>query len=185
MQSNGGQQRTELRLIDAYNQLVFDKTPETIRVRDIVERAGVGRSTFYEHFSSAEALHMRALSRPMSSLADVAAGIGPVENLERLLGHFWQNRARARETLAGKSRERVTRTLAELLDQRVELSPNGAIPRRMTIAQLAEAMLAPMRLWILGEAAVTPAQLAAALERTATALRDVHGLKPRPISNAL
>src|SRR5689334_16847670 len=93
--------RTRKRVIEAYNQLVFDKTPLPIRVGQIVEKAGVGRSTFYDHFSGAEAVHLAALSRPLAHLAAPVAGTGEVEHLQSLLEHFWANRPRARETIAG------------------------------------------------------------------------------------
>ena len=70
--------RTRRRVIDAFNQLVFDKAPAPIRVGQIVRKAGVGRSTFYDHFSSAEAVHMAARSRPLAYLADPTTGTGEV-----------------------------------------------------------------------------------------------------------
>jgi hypothetical protein len=42
--------------------------------------------------------------------------------------------------------------------------------------QLAEAMLTPIRLWILGEAAASPAALARCLFDTAAAMRTTLGL---------
>ena len=173
------QSRTRARVIDAYNQLVFDKTPIPIRVGQIIEKAGVGRSTFYDHFSSAEAVHMAALSRPLAHLAGPAAGTGEVRHLQALLEHFWGNRPRARETLAGPSRDRTARLLADMICERVAYDGSGGIPRRLATMQLAEAMLGPIRLWILGEAAATPATLAQSLFDSAAALRQSLGLRPR------
>ena len=165
-------------MIEAYNQLVFDKTPLPIRVGQIVEKAGVGRSTFYDHFASAEAVHMAALARPLAHLAAPAAGTGEAEHLQWLLEHFWANRPRARETIAGPSRDRVTRLLADLISERVTFDGSAGIPRKLATIQLAEAMLAPIRVWILGEVAATPPALAASLFETAAAMRASLGLKP-------
>lgn len=173
--------KTRRRVIDAYNQLVFDRTPPPIRVGQIIEKAGVGRSTFYDHFSSAEAVHLAALSRPLAHLAGPAAGTGPVEHLQRLLDHFWANRPRARETLAGPSRDRTTRLLADMICDRVAYDGSGGIPRTLATVQLAEAMLGPIRLWILGEAAATPDMLARSLFDTAAAMRQSLGLHPKPL----
>ena len=171
--------RTRTRLIAAFNQLVFDKTRGRIRVSQIVEKAGVGRSTFYDHFSSAEAIHMEALSRPLSYLAAPAAGTGEVEHLEWFLEHFWGNRARAREVLAGSSRDRIVRLLAEMIDERTDKNCHPVIPRKLATTQVAEAMLGPIRLWVLGEASATPAALAQSLFDTASAMRQSLGLRPK------
>jgi AcrR family transcriptional regulator len=165
-------------VIDAYNQLVFDKTPLPIRVGQIVEKAGVGRSTFYDHFASAEAVHLAALSRPLAHLAAPAAGTGEPQHLQWLLEHFWANRPRARETIAGPSRDRVTRLLADMISERVAFDGRAGIQRRLATMQLAEAMLAPIRLWILGEVAATPEALAKSLFDTAAAMRSALGLTP-------
>lgn len=171
--------RTRARVIDAFNQLVFDKTPAPIRVGQIIEKAGVGRSTFYDHFPSAEAVHMAALSRPLSHLAAPAAGTEGVGHLKWLLEHFWANRPRARETIAGPSRDRVTRLLADMISDRVAFDGRCGIPRRLATMQLAEAMLGPIRLWILGEAAASADALAGSLFETAAAMRQSLGLHPK------
>ena len=171
--------RTRRRVIDAYNELVFAKTPAPIRVGQIVAKAGVGRSTFYDHFASAEAVHMAALSRPLSHLAAPAAGTGTVDHLHWLLDHFWANRPRARETLAGPGRDRITRLLADMISERVQFDGSSGISRKLAVTQLAEAMLTPIRLWILGEAAASSDTLARSLFDTAAAMRQSLGLRAK------
>lgn len=178
MQQQAGS-RTRARLIAAFNQLVFDKTRGPIRVAQIIEKAGVGRSTFYDHFANAEAVHMAALSRPLSYLAAPAAGTGTVEQLQWLLDHFHGNRGRARDVLLGSSRDRITRLLADMIDERVETGDDLTIPRRVATMQIAEAMLGPIRLWIVGEFAATSQSLAASLFATAAAMRGSLDFAPR------
>jgi AcrR family transcriptional regulator len=173
------QSRARKRLIEAFNQLVFDKTPNPIRVSQIVEKAGVGRSTFYDHFRSAEAIHMAALSRPLFHLAAPAAGTATVDHLQWFLDHFWANRSRGREVLAGSSRDRVVRLLAEMIDERIEQDASSNVPRRLATMQLAEAMLGPIRIWLLGEVSITTTLLAQSLFETAGAIRHSLGLRPK------
>ena len=175
--------RTRSRLIAAFNQLVFDKTRGPIRVGQIIEKAGVGRSTFYDHFPNAEAVHMAALSRPLAHLAGPAAGTGTTEELQWLLDHFLGNRGRARDLLVGPSRDRIARLLAEMIDERVEDDGGPTIPRRIATMQLAEAMLGPIRLWIAGEVAASSEALARSLFGTAAAMRGALGLRPKDEAN--
>ncbi len=115
----------------------------------------------------------------MSYLAAPAAGTGEVEHIEWFLDHFWQNRGRAREVLPGSSRDRIVRLLAEMIDERTDKACSPAIPRKLATGQLAEAMLGPIRLWLLGEASATPASLARSLFYTAAAMRRSLGLRPK------
>lgn len=177
MMNREAHSRTRQRLIEAFNQLVFAKTPSPIRVGQIVAKAGVGRSTFYDHFANAEAVHMAALSRPLAPLADALAGHGNAASIQWMLDHFFANRARARATLIGSSRDRVARLLADLIDQRLPQDVQPAIPRRLATAQIAEAALVPIRLWICGEAAANSAALAKSLFDTAAAMRIALGLE--------
>lgn len=163
--------RTRAALIEAFNHLVVQRGKGRIRVADIVDRANVGRSTFYEHFAGAEALHMEALARPLAVLADAAAGKGHPARLEALLGHFWDNRRLARDTFAGRTGEQAARLLADLVEER--LSDSGAaldIPLRLAALQLAAAALAPVRGWVLAEAPCTAAALARSLCRSGSEL---------------
>lgn len=167
--------RTRARLVAAFNELVLQRRRGPIRVAEIVERADVGRSTFYDHYPRAEALHLEALAAPFAILADAAAGRTEPQRLAQLLAHFWDHRARARETLSGPARDRVTRLLAGLIAERLAPWPDeAAMPARMASLQLAETMLAPIRAWVAGEAAMTAAALADALDAGASALLRVH-----------
>lgn len=48
--------KTERAVFNAYIELMEDLPFDRIRVKDIIERAGIGRSTFYDHFDSATAV---------------------------------------------------------------------------------------------------------------------------------
>lgn len=158
--------RTRSALLEAFNYLLLHRRRDRIRVSDIVARANVGRSTFYEHYASADDIHMEALSRPFAILAAAAAGEGDPERLKHLLDHFSENRQRARATFAGRTGEKAVRLLtgmveARLSDRQLEL----ALPRRLAALQLAEAALGPIRGWVGGEAPCTAARLAQSLCR--------------------
>ena len=54
-------ERTHEALLRAFRELVFERGYDAISVRDIIENANIGRSTFYEHFENKEDLLRRAL----------------------------------------------------------------------------------------------------------------------------
>jgi AcrR family transcriptional regulator len=165
--------RTRTALIEAFNHLVLSRRRRRIRVADIVEKANVGRSTFYEHYKSADDIHLAALSRPFAVLADAAAGQGDAGQLTHLLIHFWENRQRARESFDGRMQDKVNRLLASMVEDRLEQAGEPlVIPRRLAAMQLAEAALAPVRGWVTAEAPATPRALAEAICRGGRALTE-------------
>ena len=162
--------RTRAALIAAFDHLVLSRRPRRIRVADIVAKARVGRSTFYDHYRGADDIHMAALARPFAILADAAAGAGDEARLAALVAHFWENRQRARESFMGPMSGKVSRLLAAMVEERLG-DRALAIPARLAALQLAEAALAPLRGWVTAEAPCTPEALAGAICRCARALR--------------
>ena len=163
--------RTRAALIHAFNWLVLNGRKRRIGVADIIAEAKVGRSTFYEHFGSAEALHMQALAGPFSILADAATGQGDETRLTNLLKHFWDNRGRARETLTSRTGEKAADLLAELVEARLD-GQALRLPKRLAAQQLAQAALAPVRGWMMAAAPSDAAALAGAITCGGRALRD-------------
>lgn len=161
--------RTRRALLDAFNRLVLVHRRREIRVPDVVQEAGVSRSTFYEYFGSADQIRREALSVPFAALADAASGRGDEQSLFGLLDHFWQNRQRARTYFCGRSGEDAQRLLAGMIEARLP-KQRLTIARRLAAHQLAAAAFSPVRAWLLGEASSTAAELSAFLCRTGKSL---------------
>ena len=163
--------RTRHALIDAWNHLVLNTRKRDIRVADIVQHSKVGRSTFYDHYSSAEELHLEALRRPFAPLADAAAGSGDEARLAHILAHFWENRQRARRTFG----ERTQRLLAEMVEDRLG-STQLCVGRAIAARQLAASTHAAVTSWLAGDAPSSPEAMARAIlrcgEAQSRALRD-------------
>lgn len=172
--------RTREALIGAFNHLLLHRRQRHIRVADIVAEANVGRSTFYEHYESADDILLKALARPMAALADAAAGRGDLAQTTWLLEHFWENRQRARELMADGMYARVMRLLAEMIETRLAEGPALAIPPGLAALQLAEGAFAPIRGWLLAKAPCTAPVLAATLCRCGEAMVSALRNPPDP-----
>ncbi len=160
--------RTRRAIIDAFGRLVLRSRKPPIRAADVVAEAGVGRSTFYEHFAGAEQVQLAALAEPFAILADAAIGRGDPARTEWLLQHFWENRQRARDMLQGRAGEQAQRLLADLVERRLEM-PVATAPG-LAARQLAAAAFAPVRAWLLGEVTADAAALAQVIRNGGTAL---------------
>lgn len=163
--------RTRTALIDAFNHLALSHR-KNIRVADIVALTNVGRSTFYEHYRSADDILLQAMQRPFALLADAAAGLGDETRMTGQLNHFWENRQLARTSLMGRMQDKATRLLASMVEERLRDEEGAlAIPLRLAAMQLAEAALAPIRGWVTAEAPCAADALAGAICRCGRALR--------------
>lgn len=164
-------QRTRAALLGAFNQLFLGRRARAIRAADLIAEAKVGRSTFYDHYSSPDDLLLEAIRQPFAALADTAAGQGDEAATLWLVQHFWENRQRGRDLFDNvQMRDRVTRLLAEMVAERLAGTPL-ALPAELAATQLAEAALAPLRAWMHGDAPAKPVAMAASLVRTGAALR--------------
>ena len=166
-------QRTRHALVQAYNKLVLNRRPAKFGVPEIVKQAGVGRSTFYDHYSGADALHLDALRGPFEILADAATGAGDESKLTRLLEHFWEYRERARLAFDNAAE----RLLATMIEDRLE-GVALTVPIRIAARQLAAAALTPISAWVRAEAWCPPAELASAICRSGRAQRQALARAP-------
>lgn len=86
-------ERTQELLLDALVSLLMERGYERLTIQNLLDRAGVGRATFYAHFQNKEDLLARSIGRLHSSLVDQwkhAAGDKgmPVERLSFTLPFF-------------------------------------------------------------------------------------------------
>ncbi|MFK8014132.1 MAG: TetR/AcrR family transcriptional regulator [Gammaproteobacteria bacterium] len=181
-QSDRRTQRTRRALVAAFSELVLEPAQKKIRVADIVARADVGRSTFYEHYANLDDIHRHALAAPLTVLANIVVGQPAPDymSLEELLAHFRENQRRARETLSGTDRIQVSRVLVALVEERLaDRAPDLSIPVRMAAIQLSEGPLALIEFWLRGELHATVAELADAIRRfSARFFADVGADRP-------
>jgi AcrR family transcriptional regulator len=157
-------QRTRDALLGAFFVLVLRRRYHEIRIEQILAKAGVGRSTFYEHFANKDALLAASIAHPFGVLADSV--LQPDANaLSWLLNHFWENRALARGLFEGAVRRKVARVLVDMIDDRLKSARRAhlRLPSRLAAIALAEAQLAPIIAWLSGESACTAETLARVL----------------------
>jgi AcrR family transcriptional regulator len=155
--------RTQEALLDAFRDLLLSQGYDTMTVRDVIARANVGRSTFYEHFQNKEDLFRASVA----SVLDVLAGVvdGKTSRLTSMVEHFWENRRLLRAVMGGPARCVMVDALEHAIDGRLDrsLALCAPIPLRLVAAQLAGAQLGLIEAWIRETRPTAPAAIAAAL----------------------
>ncbi|CAL1691410.1 hypothetical protein MMB232_01550 [Brevundimonas subvibrioides] len=153
-------QRTRKAVFDAFTRLIFARRYSAIRTSDLIEEAGVGRSTFYEHFSNKDDVLVWAIDPIFAPLAEAGAGTASLPRLRFVVEHLWERRALARVMFEPPLAAKLQRKLAGMIQARLGEQTPGGIPPAMTAAATAAGQLALLRVWLCGEVACDPAALA-------------------------
>lgn len=163
--------RTREALLNAFFGLVLEHRYHEIRIADVLAKAGVGRSTFYEHFASKVALLVASIEGPFSVLVAMLDD-APPGRVQSLLEHFWQHRALARSIFQGAAQRPVRAALVAAIEQRLRRGHCASLrlPPRLVAHSLADAMLSPIVAWLVGEATCSAGDLAHALQVSTRAM---------------
>lgn len=166
--------RSRAALTAAFTELAFERSYPDIGIRDVAERADVGRSTLYTHFSGIDDLLAQSLDRHLSTLARCSLVPDLAPALAQVVAHFWQQRGIARTMLQGDARLAITRLLVRhfadaLLALRCELRPRSVAPIALLAEQLAAGQLALLSAWLSGRVSASPDEVARLLHRTSYA----------------
>jgi AcrR family transcriptional regulator len=167
-------QRTRALLQDALLTMMIEKGYEATTVQDIIDRANVGRATFYAHFADKETL----LSSRLEDLRDLLSQeqrrvlATPGGLAERGLGfslamleHARDHLALYRTILGRESGELVTqrihRMMADLVDADLKAIGfrSGADPRALVVEYIAGAFMAVLTWWLAQGAKLPPREV--------------------------
>ena len=167
-------ERTREALLTALRDLLFERGYDAFVVKDIVERANVGRSTFYEHFESKEEIYRESLGRPMEGLAASTCEPDGLERLQFTLRHFAENRKLLMSNLHGSARQLMTQVLSEhiaayLTTQLCNERRSLTVPVQLAADHLADAQLGLIESWISNDLPCDAITLARALRASTAA----------------
>lgn len=160
--------RSRAALLAAFNGLVLKRGYDEISVGDVSQAADVGRSTFYQHFSSKADLLAHSMTGLLQVMADGCVGEAPPPGLGFVLAHFWDNRQLARIILRDETKPAVVRRLTDLIEQRLEPIHAGrdappTMPLRLAATQLAGGQVGLLEEWLQARHHCAPEALAQAM----------------------
>jgi len=166
--------RTRGLLHQALLALILEKGYEAISVEDICDRANVGRSTFYAHFTSKDDLkrsgleHLRheLLERHRSAAASLPAAARPLgfslPMFEHARDHLHLYRALVGSKGGAIALDTIRQTLCDFV--RKELAQAGTkdatgIPRELMVQHIVGAYMAVLAWWLDGGARLPPERM--------------------------
>lgn len=146
-------ERTRAALMSAFVGVLLAEGYEAVTVEAVCERANVGRSTFYMHYTGKEGILRESMKRPASVLAVLVGNELPPDVLVRQLVHFHDQRRRNHIFFTGQVRTVWIRVLAELIEPRLAklvraLRARPILPLPFAALQIAEAQIALIANWL-------------------------------------
>ncbi len=138
---------------DAFRALALERRYGAIRVLDIIERAGVGRSTFYEHFRGKDDVLLSVMQPVLLALATAASGRAARSHVRSVVGHLWERRSFARPMLDSAAAPILQRRLADAIARHG--CGQADADRLLPAIGMAAAQLAMLRCWLAGHPAAS------------------------------
>lgn len=163
--------RTRQALIGALIELVLEKRYETITIQNLLDRADVGRSTFYAHYRGKDDLLLRSFEGLLEMLdqamdRDGAPGgrLAPVRELFRHVGEMGEfHRALVRAHMVDRVYQAGTSRLSRTIARRLAAGPahlGGDAARLAALAHgFAGALFGMLRWWVENDAPLSPEQM--------------------------
>ena len=152
--------RTREALSSALVDLMLARRFDDISVQQVLDRAGVGRATFYAHFRNKHDLLLSdaerffgALERHFLERAGASRRVAPVAELfSHVVEYLRFHRALEESSLREPVYDLLTGHLSRIIERRVaEVCPEshgGTLPRAATARLFAAALVEMMRWWL-------------------------------------
>lgn len=173
--------RTQEELQQALIELMGEKSYEAITVQDIVDRANLGRTTFYLHYNSKDELFMSCHEAIVSRLhiglfhprsrAELLSPEGP-EEMTSAYQHLAEDRALLYPIFQGKESEWILRQVRDRSAREIENNLRevfgnrpSRVPLDLLATYLAGAQIALMQWWLEKRRTHSPQELPQTLHR--------------------
>jgi AcrR family transcriptional regulator len=172
-------QRTYRLVSSALAELLSEKPYEEILVQDILDRAGIGRTTFYAHYFDKEdvleSMTEQILSMFMDQIANSTTSQRVVPSLE-LFEHIYQSpnqhfralmRGRAGEPLWEAIQTALSRTIEPTLSTLYAERNSPSVPVTVVSQYLAGAFLTLLKWWVAAGMPYPPEQMESIFQQLA------------------
>lgn len=157
--------RTTHALRHAMLELVVEKGYERMTVADVIERADVGRSTFYSHYRDKEDLFLSGIEREIRAAFEASAGDDSRSGwlFRHAREHLDLYRALVRRRGGWELvRRRMEDTLVEIFEARLAGVPEHGVPPAAGARFVASSLLGLLSWWLADGARTEPEEIDAA-----------------------
>jgi AcrR family transcriptional regulator len=164
-------QKTRKLLFDAFGALLLEKRYESIVVREILDRANVGRSTFYAHFRDKETLLVSAIRDIVAAGSQTPSTARHSENVVRfsrpLFEHIGQHLRTGKGRMGLRTRatvhERLRQVLAEQLAKDIAAAwrrpASDRVPIELLVQYVTSTFVTVLNWWVESRSKLSPGEV--------------------------
>ena len=163
------QKKTREAIFRAFSELLEHKRYENITVQDIIDRADIGRSTFYAHFETKDTL-LKAMCSDIFDhifVGDMCEYTGDKTGLEAKLAHILWHLCEAKSEVIGilscESGDLFIRYLREYLNVLFNMyltDFHTDVPEEYLLSHLVGSFTETVKWWVRGGMSIEPEQMA-------------------------
>ena len=168
-------QRTRRQLREALITLILDRGWDAVSVRDVCEKADVGRSTFYVHFADKENLLLSGFDDLHAAMDDIRTHAGvPFGFIEPLVLHVVEHKRLLQAVLGRQSGQQMQWRFRDVVRSLIEVelqSLKTPRPARASVARfITGGFVELLMTWVDEPRGISAAKLAAELQQHALAV---------------
>lgn len=170
------QERSRASITTSFDELLAEKGYDSITVADIIERAHVGRATFYAHFRNKDELLANQIAEICEHALnpttpehhhDFEGKTDPLSQVEHILCHLLERRQGLAALIAGSGSEPFANALRHEIVARAEATmparpqgPAAEMNRSFLAHHIAASFVGMVRWWAWHDFEATPHELA-------------------------
>ena len=168
-------QRTRRQLREALITLILERGWDAVSVRDVCEKADVGRSTFYVHFADKENLLLSGFDDLHAAMDDIRTHAGvPFGFIEPLVRHVAEHKRLLQAVLGRQSGQQMQWRFRDVVRSLIEVelqSLKTPRPARASAARfITGGFVELLMTWVDDPRGISAAKLAAELQQHALAV---------------
>lgn len=168
------QKKTRAAIFSAFLELLQTKSYDKITIKDIIDNANVGRSTFYIHFETKDELlramcteifdHVFSKELQKESTHDFSGGNKSfTDKITHILFHIRENDEQIKKILSCESGEIFMRYLKNYLHEIFRahiITPDKKIPQEYILNHMVTSFAETIKWWINGKVDYAPGEVA-------------------------
>lgn len=156
-------------LFDAFGALLLEKRYDSIVVREILDRANVGRSTFYAHFHDKDALLVSAIRDLLAAVSKAPPRARHSENVVRfsrpIFQHIAQHLRSGKGRMGLRTRATVHERLRQVLAERLaeDIAAVGrrpeSVPSELLVQHVTSTFVTVLNWWVEAGGKLSPSEV--------------------------
>ena len=166
-------EKTQDAIFKAFYELLHEKKYTKITIQEIIDRANVGRTTFYAHFPTKDDLLVSCIENIFESFNSQLEGYTEEGNenhlipIDKLFAHIKENEHMVRGIIMSESGDMLVERLKERWGMRLESNlamyasakRASKVPVDILVNHIANTLVSLIRYWLQTKIACTPQQM--------------------------